>query len=618
MDSVDGARFVQSDSDQIVSNPCDSCKYHMNEEEASNFCKTCQEKLCKSCTGWHKGFKATRNHKVIPLRDRKIDGKPTIIVTCVCDQNLEAVFYCEWHTDVICKACKNLKHKACETVTVKEKSTGYIKSKLKSVLQRAESLNKRTADIIRKRQPELDQLLAVKEGCKVQIQSFQAELKHILDNLQGDATDRLEQTVTRHKENLECQLSTCETTTDILRSEIELLKDVMETNEKEIQFAADVKVSNRLSQLDSSLEDIFSAIKSANITFKRNTNLIEKLKKTGLGTLAVESSIARHESVRFLELGNQESFDPYRQRRKLTKSFLKLKSESTNHVEIKRSGQKKVPNITGCAFMPQGNAVLCDRSNYEVIILSSNFSYRDSLKLTTDPFDVSVLDKSTIIVTCPGSKQLKYISVTPICQLTIGKTVQLDKKCWGIEIANNEIYVTCHNEKLVGKRDGEIRIFGQNGNLKHTLGVNSDGSYVFCWPFYVIVNPLSRKIFVSDQWTEKIKCLHLSESYDRHHMSRTVIGSVSASSTNNVYEYSAKDLGSLRGVSVDENDNIVVCGRTTDNVKVITASGLLHCTLLTNRDGIKYPQSIAYRKSDNMLMVGCGDSNYLYTKSLDM
>ena len=273
-------------------------------------------------------------------------------------------------------------------------------------------------------------------------------------------------------------------------------------------------------------------------------------------------------------------------------------------------------SITGCAFLPGGDAVLCDINNSDITILSSTFSYRDRLKLSNAPFDVSVLNKIAVIVTCPGSRQLQYIDVFP--KLTAGKTVQLDKKCWGIEVANDEIYVTCHNEILVGNRDGEVRIFGLNGNQKRRLGINFDGSYKFCWPFYITVNALSGRLFVSDQWTGKVTCIGSSESYHRYDLSRTIIGAVSISSTNDVYEYSAEDLSFVRGVCVDENDNVMVCGRRSDNVKVIKARGSLHCTLLTNRDGIKYSQSIAYRKSDNMLMVGCGDTNYLYTKSLDM
>ena len=618
MDSVDGARFVNSGPDQTISNTCNSCKYHGKQNEASHFCKTCHEKLCKPCKEWHKGFKATRNHKVIPLKDRKINGKPTIIVTCVCDQNLEAVFYCEWHTDVICQACRNLKHKGCEIVSVKEKSTDYNKSKLQSILKRAETLNKRTNEFITKRQPELVKQEGVKIDCKIRIQAFHQELECMLDNLQGDVIDQLEKSATQHRENLESHLSACDTTTEILRSEIELLKDVMKTNEKDLQFAADVKVSNRLEQLESSLEDVLDGGESANITFKRNTELVEKLRKTRLGTITLGSRDSRGETESFLEIDVRESFGSHEQRKQIN-SFLDLEVESPNHVEIKCSEQEKVPSITGCVFLQSGDAVLCDVNNSDVIILSSTFSYRDKLTLSSTPYDVSVLSKTSVIVTCPGSRQLQYVDVFP--KPKTEKTVQLDKQCWGIAIANDEIYVTCHDQKLVGNRDGEIRILGLHGNRKRTLGRNFDGSYKFCWPYYITVNASSGSIFVSDQWTGKVTCIRSSFPCQGNELSIYTAPSMYTASNSSIdddYEYSADDLSYVRGVCVDEKDNVMVCGRRSDNVKVMRASGYLHHTLLTHRDGIKSPQSIAYRQSDNMLMVGCGDTNYLYTKSLDM
>ena len=40
--------------------------------------------------------------------------KPAVTVTCACDQNLEAIFYCNEHNDVICKISKTMKHKNCK------------------------------------------------------------------------------------------------------------------------------------------------------------------------------------------------------------------------------------------------------------------------------------------------------------------------------------------------------------------------------------------------------------------------------------------------------------------------------------------------------------------------
>ena len=46
-------------------------------------------------------------------------------------------------------------------------------------------------------------------------------------------------------------------------------------------------------------------------------------------------------------------------------------------------------------------------------------------------------------------------------------------------------------------------------------------------------------------------------------------------------------------------------------LQVLTADGKMHCTLLTASDGLKDPRSIAYRNSDNTLLVGCFSSGHL-------
>lgn len=153
--------LLKTASDHSISYPCDSCQFHGTEKEASNFCKSCKEYLCRNCTEWHKRFRATRNHKIIRGKDQiKKDetADSDIIVSCLCDQGLEASFYCDEHDDVICQTCKTLKHRNCQIFTVKAKSSGYIKSKLSLVLQRAEELKRRTENFIRDRKPELEQL----------------------------------------------------------------------------------------------------------------------------------------------------------------------------------------------------------------------------------------------------------------------------------------------------------------------------------------------------------------------------------------------------------------------------------------------------------------------------
>ena len=177
-------------------------------------------------------------------------------------------------------------------------------------------------------------------------------------------------------------------------------------------------------------------------------------------------------------------------------------------------------------------------------------------------------------------------------QLKPGRVIQLDKQCWGVEAGKGELYVTCHNYN----GDGEIRVLGLDGKVKRRLGVNQDGSFMFTKPEYITVNSSGEKIFVSDNVRDTVTCM-------------SVDGRV-------IYTYKDGSMGRPKDLLCDSKDNILVCGGWSHNVQVLTADGKRHGTLLTASDGLKEPWSIAYRDSDNTLLVGCDDNDYLLSFQL--
>ena len=150
-------------------------------------------------------------------------------------------------------------------------------------------------------------------------------------------------------------------------------------------------------------------------------------------------------------------------------------------------------------------------------------------------------------------------------------------------VVKGELYVTCRNYSREG--EGEIRVLGLDGKLKRRLGVNQDGSFMFKWPDYITVSSSGEKIFVSDYGTRTVTCM-------------SVDGRV-------IYTYKDDSMRRPYGLLCDSEDNILVCGGSSNNVQVLTADGKRHCTLLTARDGLVYPEPIAYGDSDNTLFVGC-------------
>lgn len=85
-----------------------------------------------------------------------------------------------------------------------------------------------------------------------------------------------------------------------------------------------------------------------------------------------------------------------------------------------------------------------------------------------------------------------------------------------------------------------------------------------------------------------------------------------------VYQYKDRDLKGPRGIYVDDEDNIIVCGKESSTVQVVTAAGKKHKTLLTAFDFgiIENPCPVAYRCTNRSLIIGFYGQNELYMFNL--
>ena len=164
------------------------------------------------------------------------------------------------------------------------------------------------------------------------------------------------------------------------------------------------------------------------------------------------------------------------------------------------------------------------------------------------------------------------------------------KKCWGVGVAVDKTYVTCHdNAKKYREKDytpGEVCVLDIRWNRVMKFGLN-DTRLKFIWPQYVAANTEGSRIYVSDWSTDTITTL-------------TATGDILFQ-----YECNRDDLRSIQAMYVDFQSNILVCGCNTYNVQIITAAGNKYNNLLSSSDGLKNPQGIAYRPSDGTLIVSC-------------
>ena len=270
--------------------------------------------------------------------------------------------------------------------------------------------------------------------------------------------------------------------------------------------------------------------------------------------------------------------------------MLNLKVKSSCKVNIKLPKDRRPPRISSCAFLPNGELLLVDHHNISLKLLGRELVLQNSFDLSPHkPWDVSVVDNSTIIVTLPREKMLQFIQIYP--SFSRGSYVKFDKESWGVAVSAEHIYVTCHNNDWVEREDcppGEVCILDLRGNEIRRIQGSDDDRLRFIKPFYVAVNRDGSTMYVSDLKTDTITAL-------------TTTGDI-------LFQYTSPDRHDLWDITqmyIDSQSNILVCGCSTHNVQIITAAGQKYKTMLISSDGLLNPEGIAYRPSDGTLVVGC-------------
>ena len=260
-------------------------------------------------------------------------------------------------------------------------------------------------------------------------------------------------------------------------------------------------------------------------------------------------------------------------------------ANSRKRIPIGSLDETRIAAITGLEFLDDGRLVICDHDSRIIKLFNDCLTKSETLILDKRPRDAAMVNSSTIVVTVPHAMQLYYLHVKKT--LKVKYIVHVGRMCWGIAVMGDEIYITCHNNP----GQGEVRVLHLNGSLKRIIRVN-DRDFWFKRPHYLCVSAVTGFIFVSDFDLRTVTCL-------------TSDGRISKQCF----------VKNPTGVCLDGRDNIVSCGCQIfkqvmvlsayhDEVKIMIGDDVILDNLLT----------IAYRKKDRILVVGCHGNDLLVFK----
>ena len=565
MASGDSVGSTGHDSEEYFTQECDVCKQDGFSTQATIFCPDCEEYLCCKCQDWHKKLKASKTHKIQPVSERKSSpGKVQLMVKsmknwCSCNQLKEVSEFCVDHHELACSVCMKIKHRSCEKATIEQMISvqsivpafNEISSKIKELLVKATDLKSDHATCMRK-------LEEIEQSCRREINSFRNLLNEWLIKLEQDALLDLHKRIEEQKNRLEEGHDSLDSAVQVLNIDKQLLEDTTKTQSERQMFITCNRIQKSLHHYGASIEYIESKLVVPRTEFERNEKLSQMEQEINcLGEIKTQNE-------------GQETVKK--------SSFLEAVCKGTETVCVKDDSDSSSPIISGISFLNNGELIIADRNSCFLKKFDTTLTVKDSVKCSSNPWDIAVVDDQKVLVSFPNAKMLQYFTVERKLQAGRSISVSGNYRCWGIAVRSDRIYVSQWDSGLPG-----LLILDSNGKELNNITA-SQTNIKFRRLFYVTLNRSGNKLYVSDYDTNQLTCM-------------TAEGKP-------IFTYSDPDLKRPRGIVLDEDDNILLCGEISNNIHVVKSDGTKHKVLLSSTDGVTSPCEIAYCPSSRKLVVG--------------
>ena len=568
MDSVDGAKGIHISSDESFSIDCDPCQYNQISKKAAAYCQECEEYLCEPCKTAHEKLRLTRSHKLLSgelMPPKRSARKKAVLdtVMCSCMKN-EVSVYCKEHCSLVCVNCGSLHHRRCQTSDIGDISKDFDVDSTEETIDNWNELNEKITSLHERRETDLSNLSLEAKDCRDRAKQFREELSIKLESMEAKTLSEIDILETQETKTITQQLDTCKAARNSLDTDRRNLILAKERNDRQSIFVYNIQLSQTMKSLTTITEEITKEVYQPHISFECNPAI----------TIAGDQ-----------ELGTVKC---HTTRTPQQKGFDEMSVTARNQVNVKVQSDARNARITGSAFLPSGELILCDHINKKLKLLDENLQMKESIDLPGTPRDIAVVNQHQVIVTFPVQQYLQFIQVTP--SLALGHTVDLGMECNGVTVSRESIYISFSESG-----GGKIGIYDLTGKKKRIIDQynGKDGNVLIKYPDYIAVSN-DEKIFVSGHdaksFTPTVYCLESS-------------GNVLYTVSNPVFKV-------CRGISVDENENLLVCGGS-HKVFLITKDGKEVREFLTEKDGLSWPSTVSFRRSDGTLVVGNEHNNIL-------
>ena len=564
MESIDGAKGGHVSSEESFTIACDPCEYDHISKKAASYCQECADYLCEGCETAHGKLKLTRLHKLLSgelMPQKRSAGKMQVLDTVLCScLKHEVSIYCKEHCSLLCVNCRTLHHRRCKTSDIDEEILSFDVDNTKTTIDNLNALNINISTLQESRENDLSTLSMGAENCRDRVKEFREEL---IAKFEAKSLSDISILETQEQAPIVQQVNICKSAMNRLDVDNRNLQLAIERADTRSIFIRNIQLSQAVMSLTAITEEITTEVYQPHIWFECNP-AISFAGYQDLGTVKCHTS----------RTPQQKGFDE-----------MSVSTRNKSNVKLKSDAEDVW--ISGSAFLPSGELILCDRNNKKLKLLDKSLQMKESIDVPGRPWDVAPVDQHQVIVTFLFEKYLQFIQVAP--SLALGHKVDLGMKCLGVAVSRESIYIS-----FVDSGECKIGIYDLTGKKKCIISQYNckDGKLLFKDLDYIDVSN-DEKIFVSGvdkkSNTSTVYCLESN-------------GNVLSTISNPSFKR-------FLGISVDENENLLVCDWESHKVFLITRDGKEVREFLTEKDGLYKPYTTSFRRSDGTLVVGCRNRN---------
>ncbi|VDI02836.1 tripartite motif-containing protein 56 [Mytilus galloprovincialis] len=526
---------------------CDSCKANNESKNALSWCVVCEEAFCESCEKCHKSFKISAKHPIVLLKDIGTNKEPVIISSLIyCEEHSGEVIkaYCVDHSKPLCTLCATLSHRKCEDVITIEKAASGIKKSEKAIELSTElkETNKQLSDLIQSRKDLTTDFEKETEGLLTTISTIKDNIIKHLNKIENQIEDEIKSLKKEAGLKLSEQLQTLES----LKSTVNNWTTIFDTclqHGSEVQCLLEL---NRIYENKVKFGDAFTRGKSEmkNVSMLLETNDIAEKFAERVAAIGVVKLVETNASCPKLFIGKN----------------VNLHSGNLNVIQvIDLTG----PNVYLSGLFMKDTYVFTHSISSKVLKYSYNGNRLTELKLPNHPYDIDLMNDTTAAVS--SKSNTFYIINTnelTLCRKIVN-TVQVHGFCY----VNGE-FILAYNNTLSW-------INSSTAFKNEQTRTDGDTYYIYAQ---------NRKDYICADGSNTV--------------SRMV-------NNTKVFTYISDKLVNPRGIDIDCDGNVYICGHGSGNIHQLSNDGKLVRIIPAESIGLKHPWVIRFKKNSYQFFVTC-------------